>query len=145
MVYLYVRAHLSSQQFSHIYFLESQYQVSRSVDIFVNTMQLDDDPIPVRKIPYVKDLCEQLGFGTNPKQSAPFRDSLISWRKTYRSFTTWEAKTERYDLGVMTVEYLEGGGNGRKYFPTGLKYWPSNGVAPPQPIPEYPRDFQKYV
>ena len=101
-------------------------------------IELDDDLKPERGIPQVRDLCQKLGFGTNLTHSRPFRKELIQWRQNYRSFTTWESWTDRHDLGVVALQYLETDGNGRKY-------WPSNGSASPRPVYEYPKDIKKYV
>ena len=98
-----------------------------------------------RKVPLVRELCEELGFGGgagSKKTRNIMTKSTHDWRRAYTTPNGTPGKdlidpkcTD--DLSDMAHAYLESG--------YGEVYWPANGCASPRGGPEYPKDLNKSV
>lgn len=99
-----------------------------------------------RKVPLIRELCEDLGFhqgaGAN-KTKNPMTESTHIWRRSYvtlkgtpgKDLIDWPNCYD--DLFEMTRAYLESG--------HGEIHWPANGCASPRTVPEYPKDLNEIV
>lgn len=99
-----------------------------------------------RKVPLIRELCEDLGFhqgaGAN-KTKNPMTESTHGWRRSYvtpkgtpgKDLIDWPDCID--DLFEMTRAYLESG--------HGEVHWPANGYASPRTVPEYPKDLNEWV
>jgi hypothetical protein len=104
----------------------------------------DKAPIPTNRIPKVKELQENLGFG--PLFNRPARDlqeSTHRFRKEYltgdgtfgKDLVDWKTAKTQNELSRMTRAFLED-----EHY--GVKYWPSKGGTCSRRVPQYPGDSE---
>ena len=95
--------------------------------------------IQQNQVPIGKDLCEKLGFHS-PSKRHVLLESTHTWRRGYTcldgtlgiELVDWKSKETQDNLETMTREYLERGGNGKKF-------WPQKGRR--GLLPAYPEDM----